>query len=1004
MIETTSERSKNQSNKRKREQLNGNLFEKFFVFLSTADPGTLNKCPSEIPKYAAIGATLLVPFLFGMAAAAYAVSTVASNPLIIAAVALLWGFVIITIDRALLGTYKAHAKGKQKLLQFILRFSVAVLMGLSISHPLTLRLFQGQIDSEIARVRMEEMAETRSSADADKAKMDARIEQKNQELQDLQREYRQIASGEFLNQNSAPQANQTNAGNNQGDPAFADIDQQITRTRADRDQVQTDLNRWQKTFDEEISGARSGRPGQGPLSRQIERDELAWRRTEIQRLNGVLSDLTNKRNTLSANIMARNAEANAQIQARRQELEKQKLEVFQSQQKQLLEGVKSQIESVSAELADLRGDASQLTQDIRDRVGEVKGEARVDLMTRSVVLHHLFEKEGGGFAMAVYGIILTLFTLVDTIPLIVKFFSTSGQYDHLVELRDKEAVLHEPEAPVQQTKIARKIIEKRNDFAQKVESWQAGIDSQRQSQEQLIKDHKEKQDRLIRDHQDFLKNWAVIKKQNEKMGIPNYPEIDMPLAKLPPLNLPEINIPSLEFDEINLQRDLESLRREQEIELFKAHKAAKEGVNDEELEAFIASRRKQEQEQEPDTEAGDAPEIDLDGEHYFNGKFRFRNNEFFKAGSKQPNRYAVVEFSQEEAKESAKWLLQQVAEGKEKISLFGGYWDKGRSGKFNQVSIAEGERHLLADENRADVEDNRNQMTQQGTVGDPTGYGAGSNGSKANGDGSHEPEKPAPVEQQKAEPDVSIASKIAMGVAGVAAAAGAGAAIANSINRNNQIAANEERNANGSKIDNKEDAIDIPSEHVVEVPVKTKPVISSSVVTKNANVPLEGVVRQPVERNIDQKTVLDQYPAPSADVPIVQFPQLVEVTNDFEEPVVTETSKLIGVPEVEPVKERVEKLPPIVGVAPPPPGTVDEIIEVSEEKSMVKVPESIEPEPDPNYNSIRLDAKEPIQGDLLAGLGAKKEADEPSDPETLDDPETEGFGRFLDQNQRDQAS
>ena len=79
----------------------------------------------------AFGATILVPTLFAFIACAYAVSTLTDNWQIIIPVAAAWGFIILTIDRALLATYRSFQSFRRKLSQFSLRMLVAGLMGIT---------------------------------------------------------------------------------------------------------------------------------------------------------------------------------------------------------------------------------------------------------------------------------------------------------------------------------------------------------------------------------------------------------------------------------------------------------------------------------------------------------------------------------------------------------------------------------------------------------------------------------------------------------------------------------------------------------------------------------------------------------------------------------------------------------------------------------------------------------------------------------------------------------
>ena len=65
---------------------------------------------------------------------------------------------------------------------------------------------------------------------------------------------------------------------------------------------------------------------------------------------------------------------------------------------------------------------------------------RKDILTQTLALHGLFKagSEGGQFALATYIVLTLLFMLVDTIPLIVKFFTKPGPYDTLLD-RDEIA-------------------------------------------------------------------------------------------------------------------------------------------------------------------------------------------------------------------------------------------------------------------------------------------------------------------------------------------------------------------------------------------------------------------------------------------------------------------------------------------------------------------------------------------------------------------------------------
>lgn len=109
---------------------------RLFFWLSGAGTETLEQCPNwEQRKYVAFGCTVLVPCAFAFIACAYALSTLTDNNYVIFSVAAVWAFIILTIDRALLASYRPFMSPFRKLGQFGLRFLVAMLMGITIAHP-----------------------------------------------------------------------------------------------------------------------------------------------------------------------------------------------------------------------------------------------------------------------------------------------------------------------------------------------------------------------------------------------------------------------------------------------------------------------------------------------------------------------------------------------------------------------------------------------------------------------------------------------------------------------------------------------------------------------------------------------------------------------------------------------------------------------------------------------------------------------------------------------------
>ena len=106
-----------------------------------------------------------------------------------------------------------------------------------------------------------------------------------------------------------------------------------------------------------------------------------------------------------------------------------------TQQNSLRETIKLQIDGMLVELDRLQKSASQIFADERATITAIAEDPRKDILTQTLALHYLFEQgeEGGDFAYITYVVLTALFMLVDTIPLMVKFFCKAGPYDKLLD-------------------------------------------------------------------------------------------------------------------------------------------------------------------------------------------------------------------------------------------------------------------------------------------------------------------------------------------------------------------------------------------------------------------------------------------------------------------------------------------------------------------------------------------------------------------------------------------
>jgi hypothetical protein len=443
--------------------------ERVFIWLSGASSSSLESCPPwERRKYVAFGATVLVPCTFATIACGYALSTLTDNWLVIAPVSLVWAFIILTVDRALLTTYRAYQNVFRKLSQFSLRIVVAVLMGITIAHPLTLLLFKDTIVSLVEEKRQAEIEGVRSAMAERKSGVEARIATLEGQIAGQREAWNASFEASFLDANGnlmeqppseeelrarADRENQLSEATSAARERLAALDGEAEELSGELRKLTGELNHWQTEFEREVNGQRSGIVGLGPRAKSIQEDQLAWRRTESARLTGLLDSLSSARAVTLAEIKGIEENVNAALDAKaaedarrlkeeqdrldalRRQVRQQQADQFVGQQNAIRETLKAQIDTLLRQMESLQEEIARLSADEEARVTGLRAEPRRDILTQTLALHELFGQggEGGRFALMAYLVLSGLFMLVDTIPLVVKFFTKPGPYDTLVD-------------------------------------------------------------------------------------------------------------------------------------------------------------------------------------------------------------------------------------------------------------------------------------------------------------------------------------------------------------------------------------------------------------------------------------------------------------------------------------------------------------------------------------------------------------------------------------------
>jgi hypothetical protein len=114
----------------------------------------LKECPSEQTKYAGLGGVILATFVLAALSAGYAIYSVFNHIGWAIGFAIIWGLIIFNFDRFLVSTMRKYGVSRRKQVAMALpRIALALLIGVTIARPLELKIFEKEIDVQVAENR-----------------------------------------------------------------------------------------------------------------------------------------------------------------------------------------------------------------------------------------------------------------------------------------------------------------------------------------------------------------------------------------------------------------------------------------------------------------------------------------------------------------------------------------------------------------------------------------------------------------------------------------------------------------------------------------------------------------------------------------------------------------------------------------------------------------------------------------------------------------------------------
>lgn len=122
----------------------------------------LRQCPSDYAKYAGIGGTILFTAMMACFSGGYALNYVFNNTYLAIAFGIFWGLLIFNLDRFIVNTMYSdgkHTISWAELKSGLPRIIMAIFLGIVISYPLELKIFDDEIQVKIEEMKSERLRE-----------------------------------------------------------------------------------------------------------------------------------------------------------------------------------------------------------------------------------------------------------------------------------------------------------------------------------------------------------------------------------------------------------------------------------------------------------------------------------------------------------------------------------------------------------------------------------------------------------------------------------------------------------------------------------------------------------------------------------------------------------------------------------------------------------------------------------------------------------------------------
>jgi Domain of unknown function (DUF4407) len=342
----------------------------FLITISGARPEVLKRCPTERIKFQSLGWAILITSGMAIVSMWFALTSVMGfNPILSFPVAVLWGLIIMGIDRWLVTSMPLD--GKRKFVIAAPRLVMAILLGSLISTPIVLRIFQSEINNQVSIIKQNNEAQFLTSQQ--RSSVQARVATWETKVNNLQ---------QVIDSRGAVAINPANDKVVQG---------LTTQLNSERKVAATDYHAWQC----QLYGGCGAPKGSGPLAAASK----ARYDADVAQINSLTS----------------------RIRAREQELQSTSANAQQSR----LQQAQSALPAAKAQLAAAQAEENSLLNSFQATNSATNG-----LLIRLKALDQLSAHDS---TLQVARLLLfLLFLVIEVLPVTVKLLQPQGNYERIL--------------------------------------------------------------------------------------------------------------------------------------------------------------------------------------------------------------------------------------------------------------------------------------------------------------------------------------------------------------------------------------------------------------------------------------------------------------------------------------------------------------------------------------------------------------------------------------------